>query len=197
MSVQTQIDRISGAVSAALTALSEKGVEVPAGTKVDGLAALIAAIEAGGGSGIELSNCQKVTTGVIVPSENISSNYLIHSGVLHDEIELPGNAISSTVALFVLFDITLGSVKNDFYNGFMAVYYGGIAPRLAASRGFYMGSSGSYTSLTSSSSIGAICNEAGSSSLSGTNEFCFNLYCTTTKMLLAGHSYCYMFLFRK
>ena len=49
MSVQTQIDRISGAVSAALTALSEKVVEVPAGTKVDGLAALIAAIEAGGG----------------------------------------------------------------------------------------------------------------------------------------------------
>lgn len=49
MSVQTQIDRISGAVSAALTALSEKGVTVPAGTKVDGLADLIAAIEAGGG----------------------------------------------------------------------------------------------------------------------------------------------------
>ena len=51
MSVQTQIDRISGAVSAALAALTEKGVTVPAGTKVDGLAALIAAIEAGGGGG--------------------------------------------------------------------------------------------------------------------------------------------------
>lgn len=36
-------------LDSALTALSEKGVEVPAGTKVDGLAALIAAIEAGGG----------------------------------------------------------------------------------------------------------------------------------------------------
>ena len=55
MSVQTQIDRISGAVSAALAALSEKGVEVPAGTKVDGLAALIAAIEAGGGGGGNIS----------------------------------------------------------------------------------------------------------------------------------------------
>ena len=50
MSVQTQIDRISGAVQSALAALAEKGVTVPAGTKVDGLAALIAAIEAGGGS---------------------------------------------------------------------------------------------------------------------------------------------------
>lgn len=49
MSVQTQIDRISDAVSAAKAALTEKGVTVPDGTKVDGLAALIAAIEAGGG----------------------------------------------------------------------------------------------------------------------------------------------------
>ena len=60
MSVQTQIDRISGAVSAALTALSEKGVTVPAGTKVDGLAALIAAIEAGGsggGGGASVETC--------------------------------------------------------------------------------------------------------------------------------------------
>lgn len=48
MSVQTQIDRISGAVSDALAALAEKGVTVPEGTKVDGLAALIEAIESGG-----------------------------------------------------------------------------------------------------------------------------------------------------
>lgn len=50
MSVQTQIDRISGAVSDALAALTDKGVTVPDGTTVDGLAALIAAIEAGGGA---------------------------------------------------------------------------------------------------------------------------------------------------
>ena len=49
MSIQTQIDRISESVSAALTALTEKGVTVPDGTKVDGLAALISAIESGGG----------------------------------------------------------------------------------------------------------------------------------------------------
>lgn len=48
MSIQTQIDRISVAVSDALAALAEKGVTVPAGTKVDGLASLIAAIETGG-----------------------------------------------------------------------------------------------------------------------------------------------------
>ena len=47
MSVQTQIDRISEAVQSALAALTEKGVTVPDGTKVDGLAALIANIEDG------------------------------------------------------------------------------------------------------------------------------------------------------
>lgn len=59
MSIQTQIDRISESVSAALTALTEKGVTVPDGTKVDGLAALIAAIESGGGGSVSSSdNCE-------------------------------------------------------------------------------------------------------------------------------------------
>ena len=50
MSVQTEIDRISGNVSAALSAIAEKGVSVPDGSTSDALAELIAAIEAGGGS---------------------------------------------------------------------------------------------------------------------------------------------------
>ena len=49
MSIQTQIDRISGNVSAALAAVAEKGVTVPDGSNSDALAELIASIEAGGG----------------------------------------------------------------------------------------------------------------------------------------------------
>ena len=52
----TNIDGAKTAVDAALTALSEKGVEVPDGTKVDGLAALIAAIESGGGGKIAVGS---------------------------------------------------------------------------------------------------------------------------------------------
>ena len=48
MSIQTQIDRISGNVSAALSAIVEKGVTVPDGSTSDALAELIASIEAGG-----------------------------------------------------------------------------------------------------------------------------------------------------
>ena len=50
MSVQTEIGRLSGAKSAIAAAIADKGVTVPDGTKIDGMAALIARIEVGGGS---------------------------------------------------------------------------------------------------------------------------------------------------
>lgn len=55
MSIQSEIDRISGAVQNAFTALTDKGVTVPDGTNVTGLADLIAAIEAGGGGKISVA----------------------------------------------------------------------------------------------------------------------------------------------
>lgn len=51
MSVQTEIDRIAGNVTAALAACADKGADVPSGSTSDDLAAIIAAIEAGGGGG--------------------------------------------------------------------------------------------------------------------------------------------------
>lgn len=48
MSVQSEINRISGNVTAALAAIAEKGVSVPNGSDSDDLATLIASIEAGG-----------------------------------------------------------------------------------------------------------------------------------------------------
>lgn len=73
MSVQTQIDRISGAVQSALAALTEKGVTVPDGTKVDGMAALIASIEAGGG----IPGYQ-IVSGTYSPSEDITSTIYVY-----------------------------------------------------------------------------------------------------------------------
>lgn len=51
MSVQSEINRISGNVTAALAAIAEKGVTVDSGSTSDDLATLIAAIEAGSGEG--------------------------------------------------------------------------------------------------------------------------------------------------
>lgn len=47
MSVQTEINRISSAKSAISMAISNKGVTVPSGTKIDGMAALIGQISTG------------------------------------------------------------------------------------------------------------------------------------------------------
>ena len=65
MSIQSEIDRIVGGKTAIATAIEGKGVAVPEGTKIDGMAALVEAIEAGGG--------YEITTGNIRPSETTTS----------------------------------------------------------------------------------------------------------------------------
>ena len=49
MSIQTELTRITNAKAAIKTAIEGKGVTVPDGTLLDGMAALIESIEAGGG----------------------------------------------------------------------------------------------------------------------------------------------------
>ena len=50
MSISSEISRISGNVSDALTAIAAKGVTVPSGSNSDDLATLIASIQTGGGT---------------------------------------------------------------------------------------------------------------------------------------------------
>ena len=64
MSIATDVSRIKGNVTAALAAIADKGVTVPAGSTSDALAGLIASIEAGGGGGYEVS------IGIITPTED-------------------------------------------------------------------------------------------------------------------------------
>ena len=52
MSIQTELTRIVNAKAAIKTAIEGKGVTVPDGTLLDGMAALIESIEAGGGGGV-------------------------------------------------------------------------------------------------------------------------------------------------
>lgn len=65
MSVQTQIDRLASAKAAIKTAIEGKGVTVPDGTLLDGMAALIDSIEAGGGG-------MKVEVFSLTPAQEIS-----------------------------------------------------------------------------------------------------------------------------
>ena len=68
MSVQTEITRIESAKTAIATAIEGKGVTVPDGTKLDGMAALIESIEAGGGN---------FATGTFTTTDDITSNIVI------------------------------------------------------------------------------------------------------------------------
>ena len=64
MSIQTELTRITNAKSAIKTAIEGKGVTVPDGTLLDGMAALIESIEAGGGGGT------KISTGTYTPTND-------------------------------------------------------------------------------------------------------------------------------
>ena len=72
MSIQTELTRITNAKTAIKTAIEGKGVTVPDGTLLDGMAALIESIQAGSYNGMKL----EIST--LIPSEKIySENKLI------------------------------------------------------------------------------------------------------------------------
>ena len=68
MSIQTELTRITNAKAAIKTAIEGKGVTVPSGTLLDGMAALIEAIEVGGSS--DYTPFELVTMGTIIPTED-------------------------------------------------------------------------------------------------------------------------------
>lgn len=78
MSVQSEITRLSGNVTAALAAIADKGVTVPDGSNSDSLAALIESIEAGG----DTISGKKFISGEITFSETPTSEITIS----HDSV---------------------------------------------------------------------------------------------------------------
>ena len=67
MSIQTELTRITNAKAAIKTAIEGKGVTVPAGTLLDGMASLIESIEGGGGGG-----SSNFATGTFTPETDIT-----------------------------------------------------------------------------------------------------------------------------
>lgn len=70
--IETKINRIAAAKEAISAAIAGKGVTVPDGTLIDGMAELIASIEAGGGGGIN------ATAGTITVSSDVNNYVLTH-----------------------------------------------------------------------------------------------------------------------
>ena len=69
MSIQTELTRLTNAKAAIKTAIEGKGVTVPNGTLLDGMAALIQAIQAGGGNIASGTISWATVTGAITNTE--------------------------------------------------------------------------------------------------------------------------------
>lgn len=81
MSIQTELTRIKNAKAAIKAAIEGKGVTVPEATLLDGMAALIESIEAGGvGGGPADHMGYPVVTGEITFSEDVTSSFLLEFG---------------------------------------------------------------------------------------------------------------------
>lgn len=77
MSIQTELARITNAKDAIKTAIEGKGVTVPSGTLLDGMAALIESIEAGGGE--MRIHGRAVVYGSFVPAQNEGKHKCSHN----------------------------------------------------------------------------------------------------------------------
>ena len=76
MSIQTELTRLTNAKAAIQTAIEGKGVTVPSGTLLDGMAALIESIEAGGGGNASVfGSITPASNGPITITHNFGDGY--------------------------------------------------------------------------------------------------------------------------
>ena len=165
MSVQSEINRIKGNVTAALAKIAEKGVTVPDGANSDNLAALIEAISAGGG--METIFNHKWEYGSFTPAEDITSNYTIN---FENNYAMPG----SGYGYFIMF---LDAINGTPNGSWMFAYVGRRETTIENACGQYMSTSGSVKNVSTISTVGL---------LSTTS---IKINCTSSKMLRAGYKY--------
>ena len=82
MSIQTELTRLTNAKTAIQTAIEGKGVTVPSGTLLDGMAALIESIEAG-------STSNNIVVGSFTLSESLTTSSPLYIDVTFPKDELP------------------------------------------------------------------------------------------------------------
>ena len=175
MSIQTELTRITNAKAAIKAAIEGKGVTVPDGTLLDGMASLIESIEAGGGE--ETLFGTYFETGSIIPASDITTDYTIK--FQRDFSQVVGNS-NSPKYIFVLWcSIPPGRTSVEIPNNSWAwVFVGRRKTNSGLAYGQYLSNSGSVSNATY---FGVI----------GENSYSdrFILYCTTSKKLAAGYVY--------
>ena len=98
MSIQTELTRLTNAKAAIQTAIEGKGVTVPSGTLLDGMAALIESIEASG-----ISN--NIVAGSFTLSESLTTSSPLYIDVTFPKDELP--------LMYLVYEDTSNLASND------------------------------------------------------------------------------------
>lgn len=129
MSVQSEIDRIAGAKSDISMAITNKGVTVPSGTKLDGMAALIDSISGGEDVIIQrvtfrppsnyllsdnrcvvTHNCGKIPKAVFIFSNNTSNTYVGYGYIFN----FSGSNDTTNVSMYYSFGVSDGAYSVAF-----------------------------------------------------------------------------------
>ena len=114
MSIQTELTRITNAKAAIKSAIEGKGVTVPGGTLLDGMAALIESIEAGGGG---LPGF-KMISGTYTPTENITSYVRVFtSGAITPSSSVISGIIKRCISLTFVIKTDNIQYPTTFFNG--------------------------------------------------------------------------------
>ena len=121
MSVQSEITRIESAKTAIATAIEGKGVTVPTGTKLDGLAALVESIEAGGGA--DISPWSDMVTFSIIPAEDLTG-YIDFTSFTPDITSLPDAFILGQRAKTSGSPYVQSIFRMNTWNTWRRLYYG-------------------------------------------------------------------------
>ena len=82
MSIDTELARLTNAKAAIKAAIEGKGVTVPNGTLLDGMASLIEGIEAGGGALVATGSITPESDGAITITHNFGDGYNNRSKIL-------------------------------------------------------------------------------------------------------------------
>ena len=171
MSIQTELTRLTNAKAAIQTAIEGKGVTVPSGTLLDGMAALIESIEAGGsggGGGMDTIFEHEWDFGSFTPASDITSDY---------SIEFSKSMPYMTGALYDFFlwaDSASIKVANDSW--IWAIIINNGTTKIAY--GQSLSNSGSVKNQTSLSAIGNI-----------NNDTYAKIVCNSSKKLPSGQKY--------
>ena len=129
MSVQSEITRLTTAKSDISTAITNKGVTVPSGTKLDGMAALIDSISGGedviikqvafhpsmnyllsDNRSVVTHNCGKIPKAVFVFSDNTSNSYVGYGYIFN----FSGSNDTTNVSMYASFGTSRNAFRVEF-----------------------------------------------------------------------------------